>query len=1110
MAGYSQQQQHDSGKETDRSKMPTATQSTGKDAQLGPSKERSGLWGWLQNTGDSIANGYNKISDNVQQWTENVSNSAHEVMDVVRNTSLSQHDGVWKIQSDVDEILDIVDIPELMIDRESSENKIAMEVDRNTGIVTLNSPSIAIKSLHTGDIQIGPSVLQNVRISISNAKVNLPMLGEVSVAKGASKSKQSGNQNSVVTIQASSVVGSNIQYKTPSGMISAKQVELQNFSLSSTLSKEMFGKAPTNASFQVDKAVVSGLSTTDSGKPEKNFAGNLALQGTKASMNSADQSASFSSDSIHGTDIKQGANSVGSSTIQGVQGNISQNHQKNGHIASLSANSASMSSVDTSMLDAQKLQANALHTTYDSHSQQLATHIDGMDASGVELAMLQGRDVHTKGLNFSTDIDDNKVSTNIDDIRVSNFGVQDSKQNTVANAKDLHMQGLGFGLDDQHMDISAKQASAHAMHSLGASGNLSTTNLQTSLHKNNSDSYNDVSVQADAIRGNNLGYKDNSIQDAAIQNLAFHQNGNSSTGHIGTIEANGLANKYGSVGTIQSSNLQVQQAKDSLDLRADSIRAQQAQTSLVNNTRADDVSVNNIHVQEGANFASAQFQVGSVQANNLGNDFVNIEKASMQDVQGSRQNTDIQANVGSLEAENANVLGFGGLGKLTASGISGSATEQDMKARVAEVQAHNLHEDTFGGSVGQASVHDFVVQGSDKENIHSSLGKARVENAQLQGATIANADIQNGTAKFQKGNGDIHLGSANINNAAYLDQASLGNGHISDIHLHGNAEQQQGSVGSITAQDMSTNMPQLRSSAGSASLTGGKFTHTGDGKGSASVDKAHLSNIQFAAQDAKTTKKSFNDNATPALSTIDMQELLRTGSERIDSASIQANVGLHSGKVGSGMTEAKVPKNTSLKANIMVQNNQIQNGSSVRASNPLDSFAWTSVNGAYVKDNELKADVNGWFDSSVSEEMNKAMGIRGKKLQNIATYANAASKLPASNSSTDMNSIIDTNSLQASGHASLSDGAVRAGDAGLTLAGQKQGSNQIDFSATAQKLTMAFAQLLASSLYVQTSKGDVSAKSAAINGGNLDVQPAKGTAQGSIKSVEVANIAAKN
>ena len=138
--------------------------------------------------------------------------------------------------------------------------------------------------------------------------------------------------------------------------------------------------------------------------------------------------------------------------------------------------------------------------------------------------------------------------------------------------------------------------------------------------------------------------------------------------------------------------------------------------------------------------------------------------------------------------------------------------------------------------------------------------------------------------------------------------------------------------------------------------------------------------------------------------------------------------------IGSGMASVDVANGTVLNANINVANNRIQDGSHVTANKALDTVAFTSVDGGYVEDGELKADVNNWFDN-IERSMNR--GLSGKKLQSIGTYATAVGNMPESDSS-GMDNPLDLSTLKAEGSASLSDGVVSAGDASMNLSGQKR------------------------------------------------------------------------
>ena len=377
----------------------------------------------------------------------------------------------------------------------------------------------------------------------------------------------------------------------------------------------------------------------------------------------------------------------------------------------------------------------------------------------------------------------------------------------------------------------------------------------------------------------------------------------------------------------------------------------------------------------------------------------------------------------------------------------------------------------------------------------------------MQGGTIETAAIQNGSASMVGNHGDVRLDEVNFNNAQYRDILRIDSGNATNLHAHGTADSQDGSLDSANINNVTITQPQSVTQVGQASLTNGQFTHAGNGKGSMGVSHMGAKDIQVDVSDMDKASSVSGSTSTP-VADVDFSELISSGASRLDTANIQAQVGLKEGTIGSGFTSVGIDQGTHLDANINVANNQIQDGSSIVANKPLDTLAFTSVKGGYVKNGELMADVRGWFDMGISRDINKNMGLDGKQLHSIGDYAGAISNLPESEGPTD--NPLDLNTLSATGNASLSDGTVSAGDASFTLAGASEGKNQMSFEATNQHIAMKFAQLLASSFQLNTTLGSGQTGEVAVDNGSFTVNPQKGTARGLIDGVSVSDVQIQN
>ena len=115
---------------------PTIEQSSNSNVEA-PSGENSGMWDWMQSTGTWIGDKYNAVTNGVSEWAGGVRDSANEIWDVVESSQFSAKDGIWSLQTDLDEIQDVAGLEGLSLDREASDNQVTMEVNRNNGTLTL-------------------------------------------------------------------------------------------------------------------------------------------------------------------------------------------------------------------------------------------------------------------------------------------------------------------------------------------------------------------------------------------------------------------------------------------------------------------------------------------------------------------------------------------------------------------------------------------------------------------------------------------------------------------------------------------------------------------------------------------------------------------------------------------------------------------------------------------------------------------------------------------------------------------------------------------------------------------------------------------------------------
>ena len=136
----------------------------------------------------------------------------------------------------------------------------------------------------------------------------------------------------------------------------------------------------------------------------------------------------------------------------------------------------------------------------------------------------------------------------------------------------------------------------------------------------------------------------------------------------------------------------------------------------------------------------------------------------------------------------------------------------------------------FGATVDSAMFSGAQVSGVGSNEMHANLASGQINNFAMQGGTIENAAITNGSASLVGNHGDVSLDEVKSSNAQYEDMLSIESGTAYDLRTQGTAESQHGSMGSANINNVTVVQPQSISQVGQASLTNGRIHHSGNGQ----------------------------------------------------------------------------------------------------------------------------------------------------------------------------------------------------------------------------------------------------------------------------------------
>ena len=976
---------------------------------------QSGMWGWMQGAGDWAAEKYDGITDGIGEWANGVRETTNEIWDVVHSSDFEMEDGIWTLDTDLDEINDLIDIEGLDFDREASDNQVQMEINRNTGEVIIKCANLAMSSLDFEGFKVGSLNLSGVLISVQNASVGAGFLGTLSAKRGG---KDNAPQD--VSINAAKVSAQRIEIQDPSILegepITLDSIELSDFSVLANGSTELFEDAPNKGSFSVSSAVLTGLKTNVNGLESS---GSITMQNTSGQFNANEGTAGIRTNSLQGTQLQSGTNQLESSQFQNVEANV-RGTQSGGFTTNLSSESAAIQHLDTDKIDANQGSLTGLNAQYNSDTQALtaminSTSVDGLSGMGVSTDTLSG-----SGIQIQSDIDDNTHS------------------------------------------VSGEQLSSSGV--TGDFGTIENVQAQQFVGTQNNDS---TSISLGNATAKNVDIQGNSADKIQVSDLIGNRNNAGSSLQLGSAVGTNLEGFGGSISTMNATGVS---ASGNTDL------------------------------------SQSNFSVQTLSGNDVQHQSTNIGEVSIQNLDGKNSGSQIFASIDSATAHNTNVSGVGNAEMISASGASVSANLTDdfkYNTNFDTLNIQNAKEDTWGTSIQSGRFNNASLSGNDS-SVKGQLGSGSMNELALQNGSLESASLTDAQFSMNNGNGSLDVQQMGFQNGAIGDSISIGEGSINNLQIAGDSDQQSGSVQSANINQVEINQPQSTTTVAQAGLTGGHFNHRGDGKGNVGVDNVHGSDISVNVNDLD--KK--NNNSKEPITNVDLSELLTSGARRLDTADINAQVGMNAGDVGSGFSSIGVDEGTSLNASIQVANNQIQDNSAITTNKPLDSALFTTLNGGYVKDGELMADVRGWFDMSISEGVNKNLDLEGSQLHSISDYAEAIANSPPSENKS--SNPIDFSTLQANGSASLSDGVISAGDTNLTLAGASSGKNQMTFGATEQQIAMRFSQLLASSFQLNTTNGQGSSGEVAVDNGSFTVNPQQGTAQGQIDAVSISDINIQN
>ena len=715
-----------------------------------------------------------------------------------------------------------------------------------------------------------------------------------------------------------------------------------------------------------------------------------------------------------------------------------------------------------------------------------------------------------------------------------------------ANASNISAQATSGSLSEESGNINAGSVQAK---DISYAGNSAATadigSLNASFAQGNNGYVGNVTAGHASATGLDSSF--GTLDGAAISDLQASGNlaDQSFNSSVGNLSASGITSDYGSVQEFSTNGLV---ASGDIDDQQFSAKAN-ALDVLNGSSSAGSVGsahVSNAHISANKNNITGGF--GDASVHQAAAEFGSIDSGTMQNVAFDTNGQNHSASIGAATIHN----GTSDFGSVESAGGQNLVLQSDGQRHSATVGHASIQGGSSEfGNVGQASIND-VILASDGSNHNASIASGSVEQLSAAQGSVGSATFQ--TADFTS-DGTTHsadIASASANNLYANNIGSIGSISTKGMHassgpngLHGNVDSlhaKQLAAGGLTVNEMhasqliaSQNDDVSRAQLASASLQG---THMKEGDshiniGNASfkngsiqqdqtgtnfhLDSGSASNINLHASgnstsDSSGSSSSSGSGASSSQNELDIDSLISSSAQRIESGNINASIQLNPGKIGP----ATIKDGTVLQTNLDIADNQIQNGSRIQSNQNIQGPLWTSVNGAYVDKNQLMGDINGFFDLNVSKHINGAMGLDGKELHSIGDYANSfanpqnasssSSSSSSSDSSSDSYSPVDLSSLSANGNIQLSNGQLDAGIASANLAGTQAGDNQVSFASEKGTLAAEFARFITSSISINTDTVNMSAESGSISEGSVTMQADKQELDGTIGNIQIEGI----
>ena len=654
---------------------------------------------FLQDSGDWVAEKYNNVTDGIGDTAQRVGHAADELWDVVTNTNMSFNDTGIDVETDLDEVMDLVPMDlGVILDREASDNVAQIHFAKD-GSITIKSSSIALGAVNINGIQLSGAMLKGVHVHIRREKNGL-----------IPKIKPEESQ---ITINIDSAIGSDISVTSKNGPIEAKEVELSNLHVVTTGKQAPFDDSPAgNINFSVGSVVVRGLNGAGA------EADSIAAQNASGTL--SEDSGNIHAGTANASNLKYNGNHVQQAELAGV--NASFEKGSNGDLgASVTAASAAASGIDTAQIDAQSFSSSNLQASGNLQEQSVSGSLGSFSAKGIQSTQANLDSASGNGVTFAGDIDDKTGSAGADKIMVQNLESQHGSLDS-ATMHNLSAQGSTKG-------GSGSIGSIHASGANSEFGSVDQAGIQ-GLNFSSNGTEHSASMKSASMTGANSEF--GSVEQAGIQGIQLSSNGKNHSGSLSSASITGAKSEFGSVGSasVQDVNFQSDGTNHSANLVSAQAKGIQTQGASIDSGSIQGASLSSNGTNHNVSLTS--MNASGIQAQEFGT----IDSVEAQKIQASSTPQSQQASIQSLGAKGINGQGIS-IDEARALGVQAGTDQHGTHASLldAHAQGTNIQQDGSNISVDMTTLHNArVQQNADQTSFQLGKGKANGISVQANGA----------------------------------------------------------------------------------------------------------------------------------------------------------------------------------------------------------------------------------------------------------------------------------------------------------------------------------------------------------------------------------------